>query len=456
MMKRTARLLFAIFLLPLALHAQVVAYDFSALYDSASPAVVQVSTDDGTGSGFLITPFGHIATNFHVVRNSRYLAVQFHDGRRVKAEVIAVNTKYDLALIKVNSTLVREIRPLQLLPEEKDPLLKVGIPVVALGSPLNQKFLMTQGILSKVDDETLLGDFLLQAGNSGGPLLNINGQVVGINTFGESSISGAVRIGPLRDLLKTDEIWDSIDTEPAGDLLPTLSTTRYPVDVLNLKVQTEPLDWNSYRFKAGDFDVTAITPVLVGKLQSITGKLREENRYARRSKFISDPEFHGSNDPYYEWHRTTETALDYAVTFDIRPVSGLTHDSKRKSSKLLNPLFIFERGRKLDMEFKAEFLDFRVYRDGQLIQPVMPGRQIIEGKTELKGSRFIDEAYAGSYVYAPKEFLTGNEFRVEVVDARKPDEVHKEVVFTSDSPLIRQIRSDFTFFPSHFFFAKVP
>jgi hypothetical protein len=444
------------FVVPLALYAKVVAYDFSSLYEAASPAVVQISTDDGSGSGFLISPFGHIATNFHVVRNSRYLAVQFRDGRRVKADVIAVNTKYDLALIKVNSTLVKAIQPLQLLPEENDASLKVGIPVVALGSPLNQKFLMTQGIVSKVDDQTLLGDFLLQAGNSGGPLLNIDGEVVGINTFGESSISGAVRIGPLRDLLKTDDIWDSIDIEPDPDLLPTLSATRYPVDVLNLKVQMEPLDWNAYRFKAGSFDVTAVTPVLVGKLQSITGRLREENRYSRRSKFISDPEFHATDDPYFEWHRTTESALDYAVTFDIRPQSGLTQDSQRKSSKILNPFLIFERNRKFDMEFKAEFLDFRVYRDGKLIQPVMPGRQIIEGKTDAKQNRFIDEAYAGNYIYSPRDFLTGNEFRMQVIDARKPEEVHKEVVFTSDSALIRQIRADFTFFPSDFFFAKVP
>src|SRR5215831_19188398 len=446
-MKRTAGLLIAVFLLPLALRAQVVAYDFSALYETASPAVVQITTDDGSGSGFVISPFGHIATNFHVVRNSRYLAVQFHDGRKVKAEVIAVNSKYDLALLKVNSAIVESIQPLQLLPEEQDSTLKVGIPVVALGSPLNQKFLMTQGILSKVDNETLLGDFLLQAGNSGGPLLNMDGKVVGLNTFGESNISGAVRIGPLRDLLKTDDIWDSVQVEPPPDLLPTLGTTRYPVDILNLKVKHEPLDWTSYRFKAGLFDVTAITPVLIGKLQSITGKLREENRYARRSKFISDPEFHGMDDPYYEWHRTTESALDYAVTFDIRPTSGPTHDSNMRS-KLMRPLFLFNRNNKQDMEFKAEFLDFRLYRDGQLVQPVMPGRQIIQGSPEATGSRFIDEAYAGNYVYSPKDFMTGTEFRIQVVDAQKPDEIHKEMVFTADSPLIRQIRSDFTFFPT--------
>src|SRR5205085_12322917 len=106
-MKRSAGLLFVMFLLPLALHAQVVAYDFSALYESAAPAVVQITTDDGSGSGFLVSPFGHIATNFHVIRNSKYLAVQFSDGRKVKADVVAVNTKFDMALLKVNSILVQ-------------------------------------------------------------------------------------------------------------------------------------------------------------------------------------------------------------------------------------------------------------------------------------------------------------------------------------------------------------
>src|SRR3954469_11944672 len=112
-MKRSARLLMALFFLPLILHAQVKAYDFSSLYEAASPAIVQVSTDDGSGSGFLVSPFGHIATNYHVIRNTRYLAVQFHDGRKVKADVIAVNEKYDMALLKVKRAIGKEIVPLQ-------------------------------------------------------------------------------------------------------------------------------------------------------------------------------------------------------------------------------------------------------------------------------------------------------------------------------------------------------
>src|SRR5437763_3608617 len=144
-MKRALGLLIAACVVPAVMYAQAVAYDYSKLYEKVSPAVVQVSTDDGSGSGFLVTRFGHIATNYHVVRNSRYLAVQFPDGRKVKAAVIAVNPHYDMALLKVNSEVVKDIEPLPILAEEKESAIKVGIPVVAIGSPLNQKFLMTQG-----------------------------------------------------------------------------------------------------------------------------------------------------------------------------------------------------------------------------------------------------------------------------------------------------------------------
>jgi len=440
-MKRAAGLLIATCLLPAVIYAQVV-HDYSDLYEKASPAVVQVTTDDGSGSGFLITPFGHIATNYHVIRNSRYLAVQFPGGRKVKAAVAAVNPRYDMAILKVNSGVVEGIEPLPILPEEKDATVKVGIPVVAIGSPLNQKFLMTQGILSKVDETTLLGDFLLQAGNSGGPLMNQVGEVIGINTFGESNIAGSIRVATLREFLSTPELLaESMDIEPSANQLRSVSAVRYPVEILNHKIESEALDLDAYRFKAGDFTVTAITPVLIGKLQVVAEKRRIFNRQERRGQHISDTSYHQVQEPYYEWHRSTETSLDYAVTFDIRPESGPTKGSAAR--RVIPPMF---RG-KTEMEFKGEFLEFRIFRDGQLLEPIMPGRQVVEGSTDQKNKRFIDQAYAGSYVYSPEEFMTGNEFRMQIIDARNPNVIHKEIVFTADSKLVRQLRSDFTPMP---------
>src|SRR5207247_11463967 len=112
----------------------------------------------------------------------------------------------------------------------KDRSVKLGIPVVAIRCPLNPKFLMTQVILSKVDETTVLGDFLLQSGNSGGPLLNIQGEVIGINTFGEANISGAIRVDALRDFLTSPElIGESIPIEPPGEQLRPIKSLRNTV-----------------------------------------------------------------------------------------------------------------------------------------------------------------------------------------------------------------------------------
>jgi hypothetical protein len=432
-------LVIALFFSPVALQAQSAVYDCSKLYEKAIPAVVQVQTDDGTGSGFLISDDGHIATNFHVIRDSKYLAVQFPDGRKVKAVAVATNSRYDMAILKVNSEIVRGIRPLPIISAALEKDLKPGIPVVALGSPLDQKFLITEGILSKVDDIAMLGDFVLQPGNSGGPLLNMDGEVVGINTFGEGAIAGAIRIGTLRSLVEAKGLGDSATVEPSAELLPALNPERYPVSTLNRKIQTEPLDLSAYRFKAGDFQVTAVTPVLIGKLQGLHERVLEMNRFVRRGKDISDPEFHGFEDPYYEWHRMTENTLDYAVTFEIRPEAGQVPHNKMWS--FMSPIVRFGKRARVDEEFKGEFLAFRLYRDGKLIEPITPGRSVIEG--DEARPRLLDEAYAGSYVYSPDVFATGNEFRLQIIDARQPDTIHKEVVFKSDSPLIRQLRSDF-------------
>jgi len=441
-MKTASGLLLAICILPSAVLAQAIAYDYSKLYEAAAPAVVQVTTDDGSGSGFLVTPFGHIATNYHVIRHSRYLAVQFPDGRKVKAVVAAVNPHYDMAVLKVNSEVVEGIQPLRVLSEEREGTMKVGIPVVAIGSPLNQKFLMTQGILSKVGETIVLGDFLLQAGNSGGPLMNADGEVVAINTFGEGSIGGAIRIAALRDFLSSPELLaESMDTEPPANQLRSVSSVRYPIDVLNRKIETETLDLGVYKFKAGDFNVTAITPVLIAKVQAMHEKRRTSNR----------PQ-HGANsadanreiqEPYYEWHRSTETALDYAVTFDIRPDTG---PAKRSgASRMIPPVLRF--GKKPEMEFKGEFLEFRVYRDGQLLEPIMPGRQVVEATEAEKRRHLDDQTYGGNYIYSPEEFMTGKEFRMQIIDARDPNVIHKEVTFTANSKLIQQLRADFTVGP---------
>lgn len=212
--------------------AERVADDYAALYDALNQSIVKVHADAGHGSGAVVDARGLIATNHHVVTNARYLAVEFADGRKVAADIVVLDARNDLAILKVHPSTVEGIAPVPLLAAERDDTVRAGIPVLAFGSPRSQTFLMTQGIVSKVEPGALLGDFLIQPGNSGGPLVNLSGEVVGINTFLAGGISGAVRVNRVREALALPAVTDFAGPEPDAALLPTPPRERYPTDLL--------------------------------------------------------------------------------------------------------------------------------------------------------------------------------------------------------------------------------
>lgn len=425
--------------------AERLAYDYTAMYDALNPAIVKVLADGATGSGFLVTSSGLVATNHHVVHNSRYLAVQFSDGRKLLADAVILDPRHDVAILKVNRDTVVSVKPLALLPDSRDRDVRAGMPVVAFGSPLSQTFLMTQGIVSKVEANILLGDFLIQPGNSGGPLVNLKGEVVGINTFAEGGISGAVRVNALKAILESAAVTGYDRPDPPADPLPVLAPAKYSPDALKKKLLEEPLDRAAYTLDAGKFTITAITPVLIGKTQVQTDLMQAKNRIERRGKKAADATWREIDGPFYEWMRDASSLLEYAVTFEIKPDFGATAGSKWAaalsgvaaglSRTPLQPVH-------QTMEFKAEFQDFRLYRDGTLIKPVHPGRAVTEASFQAPLVSFVDEAYSGTYTYSPEVFATGNQFRLDVFDAREPGRVHRSIVLDANSRLIKQIRSD--------------
>lgn len=417
-----------------------IAYDYSQLYEQLSPNIVRIEVDSGHGSGFFVDRGPLIATNHHVISNTRYLAVQLSDGTTVDAEIVALSSRYDLALLKVNDRFLDGIEPLKLISSRDELELKAGIPVVAFGSPLSLSFLVTQGIISKVESNILLGDFLIEPGNSGGPLVNLNGQVIGVNTFGISDVSGAVRANVLRDFLEqiSDDQIDSIIV--SADPLPRLLKTRYPPELLKIKILKGGLAWDEYEYDAGKFTVSVFSPVVAGKL-AIQNELRQaNNRYRRRGKKIHDDSYQAVDEPFYDWHRTVAPSLEMSVTIYVQPKYGQTTGSF--VSGLLSSYTGAANIRQV-YEFKGEFYKLEVYRDGQLIRPIRPGRQIVENTVEGPSASFMDEAYAGRYVYDPKEFLIGEEFVFSVFNARTPERPHHMKTFRHSSPLISRIRSDF-------------
>jgi len=146
--------------------------------------IVQIATPYSTGTGFLLVQYGLIVTNEHVVRNNKSVLIYGKNFKKQLTDVIYFDKKHDLAFLNLPAS---ENLPNVNLGEEENPL-KEGEKVVAIGHPYGLKYTATQGIVSNtyhlVDDITFVQhDAALNPGNSGGPLVNEKGEIVGINTF---------------------------------------------------------------------------------------------------------------------------------------------------------------------------------------------------------------------------------------------------------------------------------
>jgi S1-C subfamily serine protease len=196
--------------------AAPVLYDedtITTIYNAVSPAVVEIqisqqgvglfggSFQEGQGSGFLVDDQGYILTNNHVVSGATDIQVVLDDGTTIDSTVVGTDAIYDLALIKVDASAMSGVTPLELADSSN---VKPGQMTIAMGSPFGLNDTITVGIISGVNrnidgsrgtmNGMLQTDASINPGNSGGPLLNSQGQVIGINTAIEAA-SGANGIG---------------------------------------------------------------------------------------------------------------------------------------------------------------------------------------------------------------------------------------------------------------------
>ncbi|MGH9713530.1 MAG: S1C family serine protease [Candidatus Acidiferrales bacterium] len=172
------------------------------IYKQASPAVANIVTRtveydfffnpvpvEGAGSGFLIDTDGHILTNYHVVQGAQTIEVTLGDQTRYKAKLIGQDTRNDIALVKIDP----KGRKLAALPLGDSRNLLVGQRVLAIGNPFGFQSTLTTGVVSSLGrtvqtsentfiDEAIQTDAAINRGNSGGPLLNSHGEVIGINS----------------------------------------------------------------------------------------------------------------------------------------------------------------------------------------------------------------------------------------------------------------------------------
>jgi putative serine protease PepD len=212
------------------------ALTIAEIYQRAAPGVVQVTsttrvdraedpffpfelpqTQRALGSGFVIDKTGYIVTNYHVIRGAESVEVGFSNNDNMKAKIVGGDPSTDTALLKVNAN-ARALRPLGLGDSDA---IQVGDDVLAIGNPFGLARSATRGIVSAVQrplqapngmtiDHVIQTDAQINHGNSGGPLLNAEGAVIGVNSAIETGDTGsqgnvgigfAIPINTVRDVL---------------------------------------------------------------------------------------------------------------------------------------------------------------------------------------------------------------------------------------------------------------
>jgi len=185
------------------------------IYQKASPSVVNVISTvitrdfflnaiprEGSGSGSFIDARGHVLTNNHVIRDAKKLEVTLADGSKWPAKLVGTDPDNDLAVIKIDAP-ADKLKPLPLGDSQR---LQVGQKVLAIGNPFGLGLTLTTGIISSLGrnirsevgtmiEDLIQTDASINPGNSGGPLLNSEGEMIGINTAIISPTGTSVGIG---------------------------------------------------------------------------------------------------------------------------------------------------------------------------------------------------------------------------------------------------------------------
>lgn len=199
---------------------QIDGFDPRGVHERVSPGVVTVLSvlrlggpgggEGGQGSGFVVSDRGEVVTNAHVVtrgdgdsiKPARQIYVEFADRNRVRAKVVGIDPNADIALLRVS----RRGLKLSPLPLAKPGEVAVGEPVAAIGSPFGEEQSLSVGVVSATErsiesltsfqiNGAIQTDAAINKGNSGGPLLNAAGRVIGINQQIKSSSGGGEGVG---------------------------------------------------------------------------------------------------------------------------------------------------------------------------------------------------------------------------------------------------------------------
>jgi hypothetical protein len=410
------------------------AADPSAILTQWQDSVVAVWTPTTHASGFVVDANGLIATNQRIIGTSTSVEVQLTRAVKVAASILAADPVRDVAVLWIDPKLVASLRPLTLgCAQAAKPSIVSGQEIFTIGTPLRDRKDLTSGVVDRVEGQTILSDFSLAAGSTGGPVFAAGGGVVGLtspvdenDTRGDSRV---VRVDEVCDVVAIAEKKRKDAAPPNGTHLPVEPGRPFPLDALKDAVQHRAGSLLPYQMSASDFDIAFITPVMIygAQYQAEQARERDRNRGARTAD--ADPAFVR---PLMEFSNWSEYVADFPPVLLVRVTPKLVEGFWMKVARgaaqtqgvSMPPI----------KHFKSGFSRMRAFCGDAEVTPIHPFKleqRIGDGDAIYEGLYVFDPGALGPQCGAAKLVLYSE---------KEPEKADTRVV---DPNLIQQIWQDF-------------
>jgi len=420
--------------------------ELSVQYKRLQNAVVTVWSEFGHGTGFIVDQSGLILTNQHVLGPSNYVAVQFDSATKIPAVKLLADPERDVAVVWADiSALPKAIVAPIATTSADDPGAIEGERVFTIGSPLTQQKIVTTGIVSKVEAHAIISDIRIDHGNSGGPLFNSLGQVIGITTFVDQGpkgggVAGIVRIEEAAKLLADARSKMAMVTKPSPVLLPVEPLTPFPIDAIKETLLREKFDGKHYAFGMGDFEIVMITPPLRYRIEG-EAEIKAAKEKEKRTK-KSESAVQGTFRPLDDLKNWAEYLGEYKSVVIIRATPKLheTGGSVFRRS-LIAGLSQGGYGGAATMRFKTDFYKMRLQCGDKEVVPIQPGKIAHVLDVHNLFVNATDATYEGLYTYPPDSISPScGQVSLEMYSEKNPESATKKIL---DEKTVAKVWEDF-------------
>ncbi len=419
--------------------------DLTLVFQKYQKSVVTVWSEIGSGTGFIVDSTGLVMTNQHVIGPSELISVQFDAKRKVAAKVLAFDAERDVAVLYADLSAFPGAVAAPIAKTQAGRGIAVeGERVFTIGSPLGLKKIITTAIVSKVEERAIISDVnIINHGNSGGPLFNSLGEVIGITTF---SVPG--RDGPgLTGIVRIDQTTPTLEqarekmrdiSQPSARLLPVEPTDPYPLGSFKEAIRSGKFNKKPYFFTVGGFEVELRTPVIDYELQEEVGiKAAEEKDKRTRQRNDS---VQNSFDPLEDLRDWNEYVGVKKPVLLVRAEPQLRETFLSGLGRELTPAIVMYAGG-TRMRFRADFYRMKLLCGTKEVEPIQPGKAATVVNAHNAFLNVTDATYVGIYAYPPDAISPScGKVTLQIYSEKEPDKSESKDL---DQKSIDRVWNDF-------------